>query len=100
MEKANQMKNEVYKELKVSFQGMEQKIKDKKDYKAQLKFKIDLYNQCLDDHLLEKGSRLIKEHLDETKKEVKEIDEQIEALLLEKDAYRIELEVFEASFRD
>lgn len=100
MEKANQMKNEVYKELKVSFQGMEQKIKDKKDYKNQLKFKIDLYNKCLDDHLLEKGSRLIKEHLDETKKEVKEIDEQIEALMLEKDAYRIELEVFEAAFRD
>lgn len=100
MEKSNQMKNEIYKELKVSFQGMEQKIKDKKDYKTQLKFKIDLYNKCLDDHLLEKGSRLIKEHLDETKKEVKEIDEQIEALMLEKDAYRIELEVFEASFRD
>ena len=100
MEKDNKMKNEIYKELKVSFQGMEQKIKDKKDYKAQLKFKIDLYNKCLDDHLLEKGSRLIKEHLDETKKEVKEVDEQIEALMLEKDAYRIELEVFEAAFRD
>lgn len=100
MEKENKMKNEIYKELKVSFQSVEQQIKEKKEYKEQLKFKIDLYNRCLDEHLLEKGSKLIREHLDETKEEVKAVDKQIEALVLEKDAYRIELEVFETSFRD
>ena len=100
MEKENKMKNEIYKELKVSFQSVEQQIKEKKEDKEQLKFKIDLYNKCLDDHLLEKGSKLIREHLDETKEEVKEIDKQIEELVLEKDAYRIELEVFEDAFRE
>ncbi|MGN0131495.1 MAG: hypothetical protein ACI4AA_03535 [Lachnospiraceae bacterium] len=100
MEKENKMKNEIYKELKVSFQSVEQQIKEKKEYKEQLKFKIDLYNKCLDDHLLEKGSKLIREHLDETKEEVKEIDKQIEDLVMEKDAYRIELEVFEDAFRE
>lgn len=100
MEKENKMKNEIYKELKVSFQSMEQQIKERKEYKELLKFKIDLYNKCLDDHLLEKGSKLIREHLDATKKEVKEVDKQIEDLTLEKDAYRIELEVFEDAFRE
>lgn len=100
MEKENRMKNEIYKELKVSFQSVEQQIKEKKEYKELLKFKINLYNKCLDDHLLEKGSKLIREHLDQTKEEVKEADEQIEALGLEKDAYRIELEVFEDAFRE
>jgi hypothetical protein len=100
MEKENKVKNELYKELKVAFQTVEQQIKEKKEYKEQLKFKIDLYNKCLDDHLLEKGSKIIREHLDDTKKEVKEIDEQIEELVLEKDAYRIELEVFEDAFRE
>lgn len=100
MEKENKMKNEIYKELKVSFQSMEERIKERKEYKDQLKFKIDLFNKCLDDHLLEKGSKLIREHLEETKKEVKDVDKQIETLKLEKDAYRIELEVFEAEFRD
>lgn len=100
MEKENKMKNEFYKELKVSFQAMEEQIKERKEYKDQLKLKIALYNKCLDDHLLEKGSKLIREHLDETKKEVKDVDKQIEDLKLQKDAYRIELEVFEAEFRD
>jgi hypothetical protein len=100
MEKENKVRNELYKELKVAFQTVEQQIKEKKEYKEQLKFKIDLYNKCLDDHLLEKGSKIIREHLDDTKKEVKEIDEQIEDLALEKDAYRIELEVFEDAFRE
>lgn len=100
MEKENKMKNEFYKELKVSFQAMEEQIKERKEYKDQLKLKIALYNKCLDDHLLEKGSKLIREHLDETKKEVKDVDKQIEELKLQKDAYRIELEVFEAEFRD
>lgn len=100
MEKENKMKNEFYKELKVSFQAMEEQIKKRKEYKDQLKLKIALYNKCLDDHLLEKGSKLIREHLDETKKEVKDVDKQIEELKLQKDAYRIELEVFEAEFRD
>lgn len=100
MEKESKMKNEIYKELKVSFQSMEERIKDRKEYKEQLNFKIDLYNKCLDDHLLDKGSKLIREHLEETKKEVKAVDKQIEDLIVEKDAYRIELEVFEAEFRD
>lgn len=96
----NKMRNEVYKEMKVAFQTAEQQIKEKKDYKDQLKFKIELYNKCLDDHLLDKGSKLIREHLDDTKKEVKEIDKQIEDLIIERDAYRIEIEVFEQAFRD
>lgn len=100
MEKENKMRNEIYKELKVSFQSVEQQIKERKEYKELLKFKINLYNKCLDDHLLEKGSKLIREHLDETKEEVKEVDKQIEELVLEKDAYRIELEVFEDAFRE
>lgn len=100
MEKENKMRNEVYKELKVSFQSVEQQIKERKEYKELLKFKINLYNKCLDDHLLEKGSKLIREHLDQTKEEVKEVDKHIEELVLEKDAYRIELEVFEDAFRE
>ena len=76
MEKDTKLQDEIYKELK------------------------DLYNQCLDDHLLEKGSKLIRQHLDEVKAEIKLIDDHIEELIVEKDAYRIELEVFEDKYRE
>ncbi len=33
MEKENKMKNEIYKELKVSFQPKAERIKDRKEYK-------------------------------------------------------------------
>ena len=68
--------------------------------KKLLKFRADLYNQCLDDHLLEKGSELVRQHLDEVKAEMKLIDDHIEELIVEKDAYRIELEVFEDKYRE
>ena len=71
-----------------------------KEAKKLLKFRAELYNQCLDDHLLEKGSKVIRQHLDEVKSEIKLIDDHIEELIVEKDAYRIELEVFEDKYRE
>lgn len=100
MEKDTKMRDEIYKELKVSFTSVEQQIKAQKEEKKLLKLRADLYNQCLDDHLLEKGSKLIRQHLDEVKSEMKLIDDHIEELIMEKDAYRIELEVFEDMFRE
>ena len=47
-----------------------------------------------------KGSKLIRQHLDEVKAEMKFIDDHIEELIVEKDAYRIELEVFEDKYRE
>ena len=100
MEKDTRIQDEIYKELKVSFTSIEQQIKSQKEAKKLLKFRYDLYNQCLDDHLLEKGSKLIRQHLDEVKTEMKAIDDHIEELIIEKDAYRIELEVFEDRYRE
>ena len=100
MEKDTRLQDEIYKELKVSFTSVEQRIKAQKEEKKLLKFRADLYNQCLDDHLLEKGSKLIRQHLDEVKAEMKLIDDHIEELIVEKDAYRIELEVFEDKYRE
>lgn len=100
MEKDTKIQDEIYKELKVSFTSIEQQIKSQKEAKKLLKFRADLYNQCLDDHLLEKGSKLIRQHLDEVKAEMKAIDDHIEDLIVEKDAYRIELEVFEDKYRE
>ena len=100
MEKDTRLQDEIYKELKVSFTSVEQQIKAQKEAKKLLKFRADLYNQCLDDHLLEKGSKLIRQHLDEVKSEIKLIDDHIEELIIEKDAYRIELEVFEDKYRE
>ena len=100
MEKDTRLQDKIYKELKVSFTSVEQRIKAQKEEKKSLKFRADLYNQCLDDHLLEKGSKLIRQHLDEVKAEMKLIDDHIEELIVEKDAYRIELEVFEDKYRE
>lgn len=100
MEKDTRLQDEIYKELKVSFTSVEQQIKAQKEAKKLLKLRADLYNQCLDDHLLEKGSKVIRQHLDEVKAEIKLIDDHIEELTVEKDAYRIELEVFEDKYRE
>jgi len=97
-EKNRKFQDEVYKELKVSFISVQNQIKAKEEEKRMLKFRLELYNKCLDDHLLEKGSKIIRQHLDEVKEEILNIDLYIDNLKVEMDAYRIELEVFEDAY--
>ena len=99
-DKQTKIYDEIYKELMVNYQSLEETIKQKKEEKNVLKLKNELYNKCLDDHLLEKGSKFIKEHLEENKQKVKDIDREVDELLIKKDAFRIELEVFQKEFRD
>lgn len=98
MERDVRIQSEVYKELKVAFVSIEQQIKARKEEKKLLKFRVDLYNKCLDEHLLEKGSKIVRQHLDEARDEIKALDKIIEDLTIEKDAYRIELSVYEELF--
>ncbi|GEM_PF-885554 len=98
--KLEKMQNEVYMALKVDFNAMDQKIKEKQDYRKLLDFKAELYNKCLDDHLLEKGSKIVRVHLDEVHEEMHEVDKEIEEMIVLKDAYRIELEEFEDQYRE
>lgn len=93
------LKEKIYKELKVTFQGIEQKMKDLEDEKAELNIKMDMYRQCLSDHILSAGSDIVKIHLTQAQEEMVAIENEYEKLRLERDAYRIEIEVYENSIR-
>ncbi len=93
------LREKIYKELKVTFQGIEQQIKNLEDKKTEILMKCEMYEECLDKHLLSSGSDIIKEHLSQARLELANTDIEIEKLKLEKDAYRIEISVQEEQMR-
>lgn len=93
------LKEKIYKELKVTFQGIEQKMKDLEDEKAELNIKIDMYRQCLAEHILSAGSDVVKIHLTQAQEAVVNIEKEYEKLRLERDAFRVEIEVYENTIR-
>lgn len=94
------MREKIYKELKVNFQNLEQQIKELESLNAEYAIKCDLYGQCLAEHLLSSGSDVIKKHLEETHAKIQENEEAIKQLKLERDAYRIEIEIYENNIKD
>lgn len=93
------LREKIYKELKVTFQSIEQKMKDLEDEKAELNIKLEMYRECLSEHILSAGSDVVKIHLTQTQEALVAIDKEYEKLRLEKDAYRIEIEVYEKQIR-
>lgn len=90
------IKEKIYKELKVTFLTSEQQIREMEDMRAELEEKCNLFEECLSKYLLKSGSDVVKEHLMETRAEIEKCDRDLERLKLERDAYKIEIEIFES----
>lgn len=97
--KVTKLKEKVYKELKVTFQSIEQQIKEIEDNKSEYAFKCELYGQCLSEHLLSSGADVIQEHLADAHAEMENCDKELEKLRLQRDAYRIEIAIYENNMR-
>lgn len=93
------VKEKIYKELKVTFLSIEQQIKEIEDNKAEYAMKCELYGQCLSEHLLSSGSDIVKEHLAEAHNEMENCEKELEKLKLQRDAYRIEIEIYESNMK-
>ena len=93
------VKEKIYKELKVTFLSIEQQIKEIEDNKREFEMKCELYGQCLSEKLLSEGSDIVKEHLTEAKSELEAYEKELEKLKLHREAYRIELEIYESNMR-
>lgn len=89
------VKEKIYKELKVTFLSSEQQIRELEDSRAELVVKCDLFEECLSNYLLSSGSDVVKEHLMEARAEIEALDRELERLKLQRDAYKIEIEMFE-----
>ena len=93
------LKEKIYKELKVTFLSIEQQIKEIEDNKREYEMKCELYGQCLSEKLLSEGSDVVREHLSEAKAEMEACDRELEKLRLQREAYRIEIEIYESNMR-
>ncbi len=89
------IKEKIYKELKVTFLSSEQQIRELEDSRTELVVKCDLFEECLSNYLLSSGSDVVKEHLMEARAEIEALDRELERLKLQRDAYKIEIEMFE-----
>ncbi len=89
------IKEKIYKELKVTFLTIEQQIREMEDSRAELVVKSELFNECLSKYLLSSGSDVVKEHLNEARAEIENCDRDLERLKLQRDAYKIEIEMYE-----
>ncbi len=90
------IKEKIYKELKVTFLTIEQQIREMEDNRTELVVKCDLFEECLSKHLLSSGSDVVKEHLMEARAEIETCDRDLERLRLQRDAYKIEIEMYES----
>lgn len=97
--KTTKLKEKIYKELKVTFQSIEQQIKEIEDNKAEYAMKCELYGQCLSEHLLSSGADIIQEHLSDAHAEMENCDRELDKLKVQRDAYRIEIEIYENNMR-
>jgi len=89
------IKEKIYKELKVTFLNIEQQIREMEDSRMELVVKCDLFEECLSKYLLSSGSDVVKEHLMEARSEIENCDRELEKLRLQRDAYKIEIEMYE-----
>ncbi|MBD5543640.1 MAG: hypothetical protein HDR01_05215 [Lachnospiraceae bacterium] len=95
-----EVKLKIYKELKVAFQTVEEQIKELQFLKEELEVKKELYEKCLEEHLLEEGADMVKIHLKENQDDFEECEKKLSELLSKRDAYRIEIESYEQFMRD
>lgn len=89
------IKEKIYKELKVTFLTIEQQIREMEDSRMELVVKCELFEECLSKYLLNSGSDVVKEHLMEARAEIENCDRELEKLRLQRDAYKIEIEMYE-----
>lgn len=95
-----EVKLKIYKELKVAFQTVEEQIKEVQFTKEELEVKKELYEKCLEEHLLEEGADMVKVHLQENQAASEDCEKKLSELLSRRDAYRIEIEAYEQFMRD
>lgn len=95
-----EVKLKIYKELKVAFQTVEEQIKEVQFTKEELEVKKELYDKCLEEHLLEDGANMVKVHLQENEAASEECEKKLSELRSRRDAYRIEIESYEQFMRD
>ena len=91
------LKEKIYKELNVTFLSIDQQIKEIEETKREYEMKYELYGECLSEKLLSEGSDIVKEHLAEARNEMDACDREIERLKLQREAYKIELEIFKSN---
>lgn len=92
------VKEKIYKELHVTFQTSEQQIREMEDMRAELQEKYDLFDKCIAEYLLKSGCDVVKEHLEETRAQIEKCERDLARLKLERDAYKIELEMFKSIY--
>lgn len=100
MDNRLEVKLKIYKELKVAFQTVEEQIKEQQFTKEELEVKNELYEKCLEEHLLDEGGEMVKCHLQENKEAEQQCEEKLKELFAKRDAYRIEIEAYEQFMRD
>lgn len=91
------LREKIYKELNVTFLSIDQQIKEIEENRREYEMKCQLYGECLSEKLLSEGSDIVKEHLAEAKAEMDACDREVEKLKLQREAYKIELEIFKAN---
>lgn len=89
------IKEKIYKELKVSFQTAEEQLKKLQMLKEELETKYELYEDCIEKHLLDEGIIFVKEHREATKQEIQQCEEDLKQLKMQRDAFRIEISTYE-----
>ena len=94
---SQKLREKIYKELNVTFLSIDQQIKEIEENRREYEMKCELYGQCLSEKLLSEGSDVVKEHLAEAKGEMDACDREVEKLKLQREAYKIELEIFKAN---
>nr|MBQ8253446.1 hypothetical protein [Lachnospiraceae bacterium] len=89
------IREKIYKELKVTFLSVEQQIREMEEHRTELEVKCELFEQCLSNYLLSSGSDVVKEHLMTAKTEIATCELELEKLKMTRDAYKIEIEMYE-----
>ena len=94
---SQKLREKIYKELNVTFLSIDQQIKEIEENRREYEMKCELYGECLSEKLLSEGSDIVKEHLAEAKSEMDACDREVEKLKLQREAYKIELEIFKSN---
>lgn len=100
MDNRLEVKLKIYKELKVAFQTVDEQIKETQFEKEELEIKQELYETCIHEELATEDGAVVKKHLKDNEAAIKECDKKLENLMLERNAYRIEIEAYEQFMRD
>lgn len=100
MDNRLEIKLKIYKELKVAFQTVDEQIKETQFELEELEIKKELYETCINEELTAEDGEVVKKHLKENEAAIKECNKKVEDLMMQRNAYRIEIEAYEQFMRD